>query len=248
MAGPTMHIGHQVAYLQILIMPYLLQCLFQADYPTDPMLWKTTYCVFICESPWRWPLRGRRTHAIPKCLRERKKPSMHLWTEATNGKSMLRAYLVPIAVSILRVGCQVEGWLRELLASHHLRELPSFPRPTFTALLSAVDRTRTVRFDSATYPIGIDTRALRCMVNAPHLFKDLKLGDVGEVEGIKSGLDIKGTGTFRFKIKEDNGKTHEIEIPNSLYIPELRRCLLSPRHWVQEAKDNHPRPKGTRMS
>jgi hypothetical protein len=38
------------------------------------------------------------------------------------------------------------------------------------------------------------------MVNAPHLFKDLKLGDVGEVEGIKSGLDIKGMGTFKFKI------------------------------------------------
>jgi hypothetical protein len=49
------------------------------------------------------------------------------------------------------------------------------------------------------------------MVNAPHLFKDLKLGDVEEVEGIKSGLDIKGTGTFKFKIKNDNGITHKIE-------------------------------------
>jgi hypothetical protein len=33
--------------------------------------------------------------------------------------------LVPIPVSVLRVGCQVEGWLREILASHQLRELPS---------------------------------------------------------------------------------------------------------------------------
>ncbi len=45
------------------------------------------------------------------------------------------------------------------------------------------------------------------MVNAPHLFEDLKLGDVGEVEGTKSGLDIKGTGTFKFKIKDNNGMT-----------------------------------------
>jgi hypothetical protein len=82
------------------------------------------------------------------------------------------------------------------------------------------------------------------MVNTPHLFEDLKLGDVGEVEGIKSGLDIKGTGTFKFKIKDNNGMTHEIKIPNSLYIPELKRCLLVPQHWVQEAKDNYPRPKG----
>jgi hypothetical protein len=86
------------------------------------------------------------------------------------------------------------------------------------------------------------------MVNASHLFEDLKLGDVGEVEGIKSGLDIKGTGTFKFKIKDDNGMTHEIGIPNSLYAPKLKRCLLSPQHWVQKAKDNYPRPKGTRMS
>jgi hypothetical protein len=86
------------------------------------------------------------------------------------------------------------------------------------------------------------------MVNAPHLFEDLKLGEVGEVEGIKSGLYIKGTGIFKFKIKDHNGMTHKIKIPNSLYIPELKRCLLSPQHWVQEAKDNYPRPKGTRMS
>jgi hypothetical protein len=85
------------------------------------------------------------------------------------------------------------------------------------------------------------------MVNAPHLFKDLKLREVGETEGIKSGLDIKGMGTFKFKIKDNNGMTHEIKIPNSLHIPELKRCLLSPQHLVQEAKDNCPRPKGTRM-
>jgi hypothetical protein len=86
------------------------------------------------------------------------------------------------------------------------------------------------------------------MVNAPHLFENLKLGDVGKVEGIKSGLDIKGTGTFKFNIKDNNGMLHEIKIPNSLYIPELKRCLLSPPHWVQEMKDNYPRLKGTRMS
>ncbi len=49
------------------------------------------------------------------------------------------------------------------------------------------------------------------MVNAPHLFKDLKLGDVGEVEGIKSGLDIKGMGTFKFKINDNNSMMHEIK-------------------------------------
>jgi hypothetical protein len=41
--------------------------------------------------------------------------------------------------------------------------------------------------------------------------------------------------------------TQEIKILYSLYVPELKRCLLSPQHWVQEAKNNYPRPKSTRM-
>ncbi len=117
--------------------------------------------------------------------------------------------------------------MRKILASCDLRELPSISRPTYTALSSAVNRTAAVRFDSDSYLIGINTHTSRCMVNAPHLFKDLKLGDVGEVENIKSGLDIKGMGMFKFRIKDDNGMTHKIKIPNSLYIPELRWCLLS---------------------
>jgi hypothetical protein len=80
-----------------------------------------------------------------------------------------------------------------------------------------------------------------------HLFKDLKLGEVGEVEGMKLGLVIKGTRTFKFKIKDDNIMMHKIKILNSLYVPDLKRCLLLPQYWVQEAKDNCPRPKGTGM-
>jgi hypothetical protein len=124
MAGLTMHTGHQVAYLYLFIMPYLLKYLFQAAYPTDPMLQKTMHHVFIHESPWRWPLKGRQTHTIPKHLRGKKKPSVHLQMEMTS-KSKLRAYLVPIAVSIFKAGCHVEGGLRKILASLHLRELPS---------------------------------------------------------------------------------------------------------------------------
>ncbi len=124
---------------------------------------------------------------------------------------------------MFRVGCPVEGWVRELIASHRPRELPSFLGPNFTTLLSAANRTRAVCFNSDSYPIGIDTHALRCMVNAPHLFKDLKLGDVGEVKGIKSGLDIKGTVTFKFKINDDNSMMRKIKILNSLYVPELKR-------------------------
>ena len=116
------------------------------------------------------------------------------------------------------------------MASCHLRELPSITALTYAALLSTVDGILAIRFGSNSYPIGVDCHASRCMANNPHLFEDLKLNAVGEVEGIKLGLDIKGTGTFKFKIKDNNGMLHEIKIPNSLYVPELKRCLLSPQH------------------
>jgi hypothetical protein len=61
------------------------------------------------------------------------------------------------------------------------------------------------------------------------------------------GLAIKGEGMLVFKINDNNGKLHKICIPNSLYLPGLRMCLLSPQHWAQEAEDNYPLPNSTRM-
>ncbi len=57
-----------------------------------------------------------------------------------------------------------------------------------------------------------------------------------EVERIKGGLDIKGSGTFKFHIKDNEGGIHFIMIPNSKYVHDLRVCLLLPHHWVQEAR------------
>jgi hypothetical protein len=69
----------------------------------------------------------------------------------------------------------------------------------------------------------------------------------GRVGGIEEGLEIKGQGTLVLDVNDDNGKPHCIKIPNSLYLPDLRMCLLSPQLWAQEAGDNYPLPHGTRM-
>ena len=76
------------------------------------------------------------------------------------------------------------------------------------------------------------------MANSPHLFDDLILSDVGKIDGINEGLAILGKGTFKFNISNNNGRVHCIHIPNSLYLPKLQGCLLSPQHWAQEAGDN----------
>jgi hypothetical protein len=52
------------------------------------------------------------------------------------------------------------------------------------------------------------------MANAPHLFKDLQLTDyAGEVKGIGDGLAIEGKGMFKFSLKDDQGKIHNIKNP-----------------------------------
>ncbi len=49
-------------------------------------------------------------------------------------------------------------------------------------------------------------------------------------DGIGKGLAIQGKGTFKFSIKDNEGRVHTIKIPNSHYLPELRQCILSPQH------------------
>jgi hypothetical protein len=60
-------------------------------------------------------------------------------------------------------------------------------------------------------------------------------------------LAIEGKGTLVLDVNNDTGKPHRIKIPNSLYLPGLRMCLLLPQHWAQEVGANYPLPKGTRM-
>jgi hypothetical protein len=78
---------------------------------------------------------------------------------------------------------------------------------------------------------------------------DLKLveGD-HQVDGIGSGIAIKGVGTFKFRLEDDDGQVHTIQVPNSLYLPSLKRVLLAPHHWAQEAHDTIPNPRGTWMA
>jgi hypothetical protein len=154
MAGPTLDAGQQAAYLQLFLLPYLLKFLCQAAYPTDPRLWKTTYKVFVWGKSWHWLLRGRQIHSIPKRLRRKKKSSVRIWKEVGNeGKTMLWIYLVPLAVSLFKIGCCIKSslrlcWLRKIMASCCLRELPSITTLTYATLSNAVDDISAIEFDS----------------------------------------------------------------------------------------------------
>ena len=65
------------------------------------------------------------------------------------------------------------------------------------------------------------------------------------MDGIGSGIAIKEIGTFKFKLEDNNGQVHTIQAPHSLYVPSLKRVLLDPHNWAQEAQDNLLTPRGT---
>ncbi len=55
---------------------------------------------------------------------------------------------------------------------------------------------------------------------------------------------VKGHGTFISNIEDDKGTVHQIKIADSIYVPDLKFCLLSPQGWAQKA---HESARGTRM-
>ena len=109
----------------------------------------------------------------------------------------------------------------------------------------------TCQFDSDSVRIGLDNHASRTLSPNIHHFEDLQLREGGNVRGLGDkpgeGAAIAGIGTFVFTIQDDTGQWHVIKLPNSLYVPSAEGVLVSPQHWAQEAKDDHPKAYGTVM-
>jgi hypothetical protein len=192
-------------------------------------------CLVVCHHP--------RKHCKKKKARQPNKNEDQVWRK----RFFTPTYLLPLALIAFKVGCQVEHSIRRLKTALAIKQLPKLV--AFPAATQLPYQVPTICFNTNSFVIGMDTFASVMLGNHPNQFDDLKLHgekDDTEVEGIKGGLDIKSTGTFKFHIEDDKGGVHLIKIPNSKYIPDLKVCLLLPHHWAQEAKDHYPVPKGTK--
>jgi hypothetical protein len=178
---------------------------------------------------------GRKTSccSMQERVKRYKKPVREL-QDKVKDQRMLRTYLFLAAFATFKVGCRIESFIRCFSG-------PPIWDPTCLALQSETALQTVpllVRFDSDSYLFRVDNHTSRCMANARHLFEDLRLDDnKGQVDRINSGLNIAGRGAFKFNITDNHGKVHTIKIPDSLYVPNLTRCLLLPQHWAQEAGD-----------
>jgi hypothetical protein len=95
----------------------------------------------------------------------------------------------------------------------------------------------TMRFDTDSFLIGVNSFTSVTMVTRLDQFEDLILNAGQSMQGIEGGLAIKGHGTFVFDIEDDEGTLHHIKIADSMYVPNLKFCFLSLQHWAQKAHE-----------
>ena len=65
-----------------------------------------------------------------------------------------------------------------------------------------------------------------------HFISNLRRSPVPEVNRVNGSTTIKGAGTIKLRIEDNNGKPHTFIIPSSLYVPRLTNAILSPQHWA----------------
>jgi hypothetical protein len=230
MAGPsyfdTGQLSHFITYLFLIYLPMFIIFICHYAIPKNPASRCFLIAMILRGTPW--PPRGHRGPTFQR-RRKVKMKVRNRHCQATM-RDKLRAHLLALTIASLKVGCCVESSLLNLRHLHHA---------WFTALQGTNGNpwSNQIRFDSDSFPIGVDNHPSYCYVKSPHLLDDLVLSNEGSVDGITDGLPIKGKGTFKFTIGDDNGRRHNICIPESLYVPGMKKCLLSPQHWAQTAAD-----------
>jgi hypothetical protein len=107
---------------------------------------------------------------------------------------------------------------------------------TITCMTAALTH-HTAAFNSDSKPIAIDNCLSRCLTNSSRDFLP------GTVEGCKvavSGVGglirCKKKGTVSWTIKDDQGRLHNVLIPDTPMCSELPKRLFSPQHWAQETE------------
>ena len=103
-----------------------------------------------------------------------------------------------------------------------------------TAPIPVIKTDNTYRFDSDSFRIGVDNQSSYSISNNLDDFITPPLPMKAKLLGINGVSPIMGRGTVRWHIDDDDGLTHPITLPNTLYVPSSPMCLLSPQHWAQE--------------
>jgi hypothetical protein len=203
--------AHQImTYLSLLLFPTILSWL----------LTKLAEISHHLTCQWEWNHICLAVPCFPRKHHKKKKarqPSK-IEDQVQRKGSLIPTYLLPLALIAFKVGCRVEHSVHCLKAALTINNcLPKII--TFAATTNLPYQVPRIRFDTNFFVIGVDTFTSFTLRNCPDQFEDLKTRNDMEVEGIQGGLDIKGTGTFKFHIKDDEGRCTSSKSPiKSTYL------------------------------
>ncbi len=92
-----------------------------------------------------------------------------------------------------------------------------------------------IAFDYGSQKIAIDNCSSLCLTTTG---KDFLPGTVRKcnvlVTGVGGIIKCKTKGTVSWTIEDDQGRSHDIIIPDTPMCTEIPHRLLSPQHWAQE--------------
>ena len=104
-------------------------------------------------------------------------------------------------------------------------------------------------FDSDPFIVSVGNHASKTISNqSSHLISDFFPLPRQHIKGISVQISIKGRGTVRWKIEDDEGRVHTLDIKDTLYVPESPISIICPQYWAQYAKDDFSTRRGKYMA
>ena len=116
---------------------------------------------------------------------------------------------------------------------------------SYTSTTSIGNHKLGYRFDSDSFQIGVDNQSSFSISNNLEHFVSPPSPISAKLIGVNGVSSILAKGTVCWKIDDNNGRSHRITLPNTLYVPSSPICLLSPQHWSQTSDDHSPEKDGT---
>jgi len=126
------------------------------------------------------------------------------------------------------------GYHKKVMSKINRRRCMTFTESYVIEARSAVQRrTRKMEFDTDSFEILIDNCCSHSLTNNKNDFIEPPVKSKVKVRGYNGQTSSTMVGTVKWKILDDNGKTHNLILPETYYSPTVETRLLSPQHWAQ---------------
>ena len=94
-------------------------------------------------------------------------------------------------------------------------------------------------FDTSITEFGTDNCATHHICNDISLYIEppTPVDNIG-IKGVSGRAQASGIGNIKFKLKDDDGKSHSINLNNIIYLPSAPKKLISISQWAEDKGDD----------